>query len=54
VVAVAFGIRDDLATHASSPMYLRKAVAMTCITVAGLSLVHAAGTPGASMRLAQA
>ncbi|KAF1719556.1 NrsF family protein [Pseudoxanthomonas wuyuanensis] len=54
VVAAAFGIRDDLASHVFSPMYLYKAVAMVCFAIAGLSLVRAAGTPGASLRLAVA
>lgn len=50
VVAAVFGVRGDLATHISSPMYLYKAVAMASIAIAGLVLVRAAGTPGASMR----
>lgn len=54
VVAVAFGVRGDLAAHVSSPMYLYKAVAMACVVVAGLVLVRSAGTPGASTRLAAA
>ncbi|TYT26588.1 DUF1109 family protein [Luteimonas viscosa] len=54
VVAAAFGIRGDLAAHVASSMYLYKAVAMACVVVAGLVLVRAAGTPGASMRLAAA
>ncbi|NZA26233.1 DUF1109 domain-containing protein [Luteimonas sp. SJ-92] len=54
VVAVAFGVRGDLVAHVSSSMYLYKAVAMACVVAAGLALVRAAGTPGASMRLAAA
>ena len=52
VVAAAFGVRGDLAAHLSSSMYLFKAVAMACVVAAGLVLVRAAGTPGASMRAA--
>lgn len=54
VVAAAFGLRGDLAAHVPSAIYLYKAVAMACLVIAGLALVRAAGTPGASMRLAAA
>lgn len=50
IVAVLFGLRDDLAAHISSPMFIYKATAMTCLVIAGLVLVRAAGTPGAAMR----
>ena len=50
VVALVFGVRADIVGHALAGIYLFKVLAMTLFACAGVHLVWATGTPGASVK----